>query len=335
LYFGLAINVWANITTVVGVGEPPLIGPSMPVLFQWLFLFTMMWYSVQSMSGIKHMVIFMTIMVIFSFALAHGQDQLIAENQLERLDFKESIDSYGALFANPNQLGYICVTLAIACLFLSMRASKMGRIVWYGFASALIMLQLSSGSRFAAIIAVIGLSFVALALILQKRGKLFSMTALVLLAVCAAAIIGSEYARGYQLTAHRMTEEGGMTSGARVDVYSVRLFKEFEDTMLIGRGRRARLDYAGITPHNTFIYLHIAFGGPAAWLFLAWMIIMAKRVANFVTRSHFPIEQRLLVVSMFILTLGWELTTNMGFVDVASVLSLATIEQFTDPIASK
>jgi hypothetical protein len=87
----------------------------------------------------------------------------------------------------------------------------------------------------------------------------------------------------------------------------------------------------GIAPHNTFLYVHLAYGGMCAYIYLAWLLLLSTRIFRMMLGHELPMDTKLLVVAMFGMGLGAQLLSNQGYVFLASMYGIAVVEKYTHP----
>jgi len=156
--------------------------------------------------------------------------------------------------------------------------------------------------------------------------------------VIVAALIGiSQF--GYYLTEPLRTLEQRIelrSAKGRFAVYSAETVGDAMETLLFGRGaNNAFVTAAGITPHNSIIYTHIAFGGITSSVYVAWLIILGVRIYRMILGKELNWDTKLFVLAVAGMALATQLLTNVGYLVPSVFFATGIIEKYTAPYSRR
>jgi hypothetical protein len=97
--------------------------------------------------------------------------------------------------------------------------------------------------------------------------------------------------------------------------------------MVFGTGQEDAVTGAGITAHNSFIYTHMAYGGLAGWLYVLWMLWMARGIARMFRAQNLPVDVKLMIAALFGMAIVGHMFSNMGYIFYSSVYATAMAEK--------
>src|SRR5262249_54939887 len=156
--------------------------------------------------------------------------------------------------------------------------------------------------------------------ILLARGARLGGLVLVVFGAIAAFQMAYLFAGSIDLLKNRFEGERRNTE-SRTMLYDVRTLSDLWDTTPFGRGPdRAANTSTGINAHNTFVYMHMAFGAITAWPLLIWQIAMGLRVLRMLRDSAVPIDSRLMVLAFYGMVFGEYMTNNTSFMEISALV---------------
>ncbi|MEP0841579.1 MAG: hypothetical protein HRF43_02565, partial [Phycisphaerae bacterium] len=322
VWFAIVMNIGVNLTQAFGVGEMPVISEAVRPMLFWLFQVIMFCYLIRNSATEKRLMVFITIMlgiVVYLGGQITRDDRLM----LERF-------AAGSSFGNANQLSYMTGLFAIALLFWSLRAAVVLRPVLWLLAAAMAFLMLKTGSRGGA--ATFGCGLIMLVLtILMGRGVRISGTLM-------AAVIVIGVSQAWFLVADPLevlSRRAGQHS-IRSDVYRWELLDDLWNTKIFGVGPAwAYTSTANIQAHNSFIYAHQAYGGITAWPYLLWLLVLGTRITRFLLSRDFPLDRRMMVATLFGMSLCAQILSNHGYMFFSSLFAIGVIEKYTAPYSRR
>ncbi len=317
----LAVVIWlgANISQTIGNGQTPVTGAGLPMLLFHIGTLLGMWYVAQNPAAERRMIFFYVILLIVLTYM--GGQTMRSHASVERLE----LEGVGGLMANPNSIAYMAGILGIAMLFRSLRESAALKPILWLLAIVMFILLMRTVSRTGLVLFAVGLmAFMVAAL----GGRGVRVSGLIFL--CIVVLFASQFAYliadqivSYQKRV-RVDTEG------RLGIFSLSTLSDLMSTFIFGRGpERAISTATGIAPHNTFIYMHLAFGGITAYPYLAWLSILGIRILRMLRARDFPLDIKAFVVAMYLMAVGGEGTNNINFTLYSSVYAWAIIEKYT------
>ena len=329
LTFWVTCVVWmgANLSQVIGNGQMPIIANGLNLMAFFLCQQIMVYYICQNKAGRKRLLVFMAALAIVLIGIS-GEE--VGSGKVKRLIVTET----GGLLANANGAAYVCSFLAVALLFWSLRAAKIGRPFLWVMAAALTIITIRTLSRTGLLVLVLGCGLLLLS-ILSARGARIGGLVLLIVAALGASQLAFTVADSFHLLSERFGGEERNTA-SRTDLYDLRTLSDLLETTPFGRGADdAIMTSTGITAHNTFVYMHMAFGAVTAWPLIIWQIMLAIRVFRMARASDYPMDTRLMVVAFFGMVLAEYLTNNVTFLEISALYGTAIVEIYTAPYSRR
>lgn len=325
LWFVLAINIFATLSLGLVTGAVPIIGDGLAIMANWFFGLASMSYIVQNDSARKRVVFVMSLFAVLAVQVS-GVD-LGAHAGRERLSLAGSIS--GSL-ANSNTMSHLAGLLAVALLFWSLRASKLLRPILWVLAACLVLMVIRSVSRGGMVVLLSGLA-VLLVAILLGRGVRLSGVVLTFLALLLGLFIVSLAGDSVTYLMKRFEQHS-----IRTEVYSESMLGDLASTLILGRGPRGgRVTGVGINAHNSFIYVHMVYGGVVAWLYVAMLCVLGVRLVRMLFAGDYPLDVRLSVVALLGTSFIGQMLSNMGLTFEGAILAFAVVDRFTAPYARR
>lgn len=320
VWFVVGFNIFANISQVVAHGKIPIIGEGLSVLYHWLSFLIMVCFIVQNSAAEKRVIVFSILIIVL--AVAKGGVEMIEKERLELI----GIAGY---FSNPNDLAHMAALFAMAALFWSLRSSKpMKPIIWL-IAGILIVIVIRTISRGAMLTFVCG-CLVLMVTVMIGKGVRAPGIILVIVAVITILNLGHLLFQQMEHLRQRYMGAAALSTEARLGIYSPHMLSELWETKFFGRGPQdAATRTTGVTPHNTFIYAHLVFGGTTGWIYLLWLLYLTKRIFKMFRAKDFPLDIKMQVLALSGMTLGLQLLSNQGQLFLSTIFTTAIIEKYT------
>jgi hypothetical protein len=318
VWFGLIINVGANATQVLANDELPVLGKGLPFLLFHLGNLLLTCFVIQNSAAMKRVILFY-VMLLFLLTAVSGS--YMETHKTERLAF----EGIGGGLGNPNTIAYMSATFSISLLFWSLRASKSIRPILWTLAICIFIVLLRTVSRTGLVMFFAGFFLLILAIV---GGKGTRIGGLILLGFCMLVLSQIAYLVADQIMYFERRMELKTAEG-RLGIYTWSTVQDLMETLLFGRGPdRAQVGSTGIAAHNSFIYIHQAYGGIAAWPYLTWLIMLGVRTFRMVISRDYPLDIRLWIISLLGMAIGGELTNNINMTCYSSLFAWAMIEKY-------
>jgi hypothetical protein len=229
-------------------------------------------------------------------------------------------ENIAAMFANANDLATVSSSIAIILLFYSLRCKKILAIICVAVALLLAAVTLETVSRQGLVVLLLGFSLYLAVVGLYRKGKA-GFIALVLL----ISVLGYGFAREYTIV--RGAYEYRLGQRTARTAYLRTALRDMSETFVCGKGSSRPLTADGFEPHNTFFYLHIAYGGLCAWTYAIWLVFLSLKTAgNFVGRRA-KREMRVELVSMLGIFVVPQLVLPFAVANFGCILPLAILER--------
>lgn len=319
VWFGVIIWLCANLSQSIGNGQTPVTGPGLPMLLFHIGTLLGTWYIILNPAAERRMFFFYSALMV-TLAVMGGQ-YMRSHASVERLE----LEGVGGLMANPNSIGYMTGLFGVAMLFRSLRERAVLRPVLWILTLVMFVLLMRTVSRTALVLFAVG---VMAFLVTVMAGRGMRVSGLIFL--CVVVLFASQFA---YLVADQLIyyqKRVRVDTEGRLGVFSMATLTDFMNTFVFGRGpERAIASATGITPHNTFIYMHLAFGGITAYPYLLWLSILGMRILRMLKSPDLPLDIKAFVVAIYLMAIGGEGTNNINFTLYSSVYAWAIIEKYT------
>ncbi|MBN1141394.1 MAG: hypothetical protein JXB25_06325 [Deltaproteobacteria bacterium] len=309
LLFAVIINGIANLTDLYHIG---LFNRD---LIYWTSFLLMACYIVRNKWAAWRFGCFLAATVLISVVLSGSF--LGTSGGFERLAL--SGRGVGQMFANANDLAQLALVVGVALLFSSLRLGLVAKLICWGTflaLSAVVLLTLSRQGLF-----MLGCGFIFFLLAsLKGKGKI-GVIALAFLALALAGLNSERLENivsGYE---YRLS-----LPSARV-AYWESAPREMMDTLISGRGTFDSFTAEGIKPHSTFLWLHLAYGGPCAWIYAGWILYLMVKTIQLVFGREAEWTVRMEVAAMFSLFFLAQFTTVFAPGNYGFILAVATLER--------
>jgi len=319
IWFALAMNVGANLSQTMR-GEMPIVGAGLNFLFLWMCQLLVVCYLVRNDACRKRILVFLAVMILICTVFfgqatgAYGQRRLGLEKQ-----------AVGGTMANANDLAHTAAPLALAILFWSLRAARSARPWLWALGLAMLVVVVRTVSRGGIISTGCGLTVLAVTILLGRGARLGGIL-MVLFGALALSQLAFLVSDPWSLFEKRMGQKS-----ERLAVYNRQTWEDLAETMVLGRGTQmSYVRAAGIHAHNTYINIHLTYGGITAIPYLVWVGYLGWRTARFLMRREAaPLTLRMELLCLFGMALAAQLLSNLGIVFLSSVYAVAVIEKYT------
>jgi len=326
-WIGCIIWVGANVSEVIGNGQLPFIsnGPNLMLFF--ICQQMMAYFVCQNAGGRKRLLLFLAVLAIILVGMG-GEE--VGAGKIKRLAVTET----GGLLSTSNSTAYVCSFLAVALLFWSLRAAKFSRPILWIMAAVLTFITIRTLSRTGILLLIVGMGMLLLS-ILSARGARIGGLVLLMVGALIVFQFGHTVADSFELIGRRFGGERENTM-SRIDLYDLRTIGDLLSTTPFGFGPDdAVMTSTGITAHNTFIYMHMAYGAVTAWPLIIWQVMLGLRVARLARASEIPMDARLMVVTFYGMIAAEYLTNNVAFLEVSALYGTAIVECYSAPFSRR
>jgi hypothetical protein len=284
-------------------------------------------YVAKDERALRRVLVFLWL--IFMVAVMIGG---VGRGDLARLE----LEGVAGNFANPNRIAYIGGVLMVSSLFWILRSSIAARPLIWAMAGSLFVVILMTVSRGGILAAGVG-GMMFISAILLGRGVRLSGIVRVMVLVLGLSQVTFLFSDSVLTLQHRIVTEG--TDTPRTRVYSLDTLGDLKETLLIGWGTDKddhwRKSAAGLEAHNTFLYMHMAFGGIAAWIFLVWQAVLGVRVLRMFFAPRLSVSRKFEILAMYLMVMVAQILSNLAFMYISSVYATAWIEKYTAPFSAR
>jgi hypothetical protein len=319
VWFAILINIMVNLSQVLH-GVMPILGEGLRPYTHWFARLTLMCYLVQNHNAGKRVLVFLALVTVAVVVSSGGVGNI---EQSERLHLKEMSENVNSAFANANALAYMTSITTVALLFWSLRSSKMIRPVLWGLSGFLVLILFMTVSRGGILVFACGMAVLMLTVMTSRGVRAGGMFMVI------AGVLGVMYFGHYLITHMEMLTERLGEHSVRQDVYSLSTLKQMFGTLLIGQGVGTKVQSAGVIAHNSFISMHLYFGGIAAWLYLIWLMTLGVRIIQLKRFGEIPKDYFFMLLALYGMSLGCQFFTNQGHMSYAVIYAVAMIERYT------
>lgn len=310
LVFALMINFMASITDLF------LIDLITREMVYWMSALLMACFIVRDQRAALRFEWFLAFTIFLTVAI--GGEFLGEAQGFRRMALKGS--EVGSMFANSNDLAQLASMVAIALLFSSFKLKALGKMLCWAGALALsgmVLLTLSRQGLF-----LLGVGFVLFLLASAKGpGGKVGPIVLVALALLASIVYADDVARivsGYE---YRL----GLSSD-RVSYWRTAP-QDMMGTLISGSGTYGGFTTSGMKPHNTFLWLHLAYGGLCAWTYVAWLGWLSLKTMQLVLGPDAEWRIKMEVLAMFSLFFMAQFVTVFAPSNYGYILGIALLER--------
>ncbi len=315
-YYIVFINVFANLSQVVANGQLPIIGSGLPELVHW-GTFALLFFMLTQERATEERVLLVTGAFVFIAASIGGVETV--HYGRERL----SLENVGGLFANSNQLAYTAGLFSVASLFASLRSTLVRRVLFWVIAAALATVMIRTLSRGGIAAFSAGSLAIFWAMLFTRGRRAAGIFALLIVLIGGGFLVVNQYSEQVGNVAQRI-EEGSARD--RLGVYTADLLGDLGSSLILGRGPERALTSQGVSAHNSFIYTHMVFGGPAGIALLVWVIALSIGLLRYLWMSNVPLDRRLAVATLFGMAFVSLMFSNKGYLLLSSIYAMVKVD---------
>jgi len=325
-YFALGVNILANFSQVFAVGQLPIFGDYLRDLLFWMCLLLMTCYVVRNDNASRRTAVVLAVIAIMAVWLGgFAKEAGTVGTKIARL----KLEGVGTMFANANDLGYLVAIAAITLLFFSLTSRKKIKPLYWLLVLLLIVILLRTISRGALLFFGIGVIFFLLAVLFGKGGKI-GLVVLILLGMFASGRFAYQFAETKEAYRYRL-----YAHSRRLEVWRS-MPGDMKDTIIFGKGpAEAYTFHRAVQPHNTFFWLHLAYGGPCAWMYLAWIALLCVRGIRMLCSPLVPLQQKITVLGIFSVAMGCQIMSNFGPENYGAILGMAITDRYTSMFSKR
>ena len=313
--FMLAIVIAGNFSQVFGNGETPIVGEGLPPLLHGATLTLIFCYLVRNQAAEKR-VIFIVCAVIIVTTVLFG----------EFIFGRLSLENVGGTFSNANDLAYSSGLFGVALLFRSLHSDRKIKILFWTISLVLIFICLRTVSRGGILALGCGLWLFFLTMFIgrQKARNIFFLTTTGIIVACFFSGVVTERMTSI---AKRMEETESFKK--RAAVFKEDPLGDMRKTLIFGKGPEMAETSAGVTAHNTFLHTHITYGGPAAYIYLLWLLWMIRAIVRVVFNKNIKADIKFMVVAIFLVMFVSQMVSNNGYLFLSSCYVVGVVDKYT------
>ncbi|MBE0575230.1 MAG: hypothetical protein IH613_04950 [Desulfuromonadales bacterium] len=310
VYFALIISIIANITDLYFY---ELFNRNM---VYWLSFLMMACFITRNDAALFRFIVFLSTCVLISVYL--GGQWFDIELGHTRLGLTGN--AAGSMFANPNALAQFAALTSTALLFYSIRCRLATKLFCLVLAVSLSSIVLMTLSRTGLLMFGLGLFCYIVALLIGRKGgiDLLILALLAFVAITVFAVQFDNITTGYY---YRMQTESDRIT------YWQSASEDMLDTLFSGQGSYAGFTSTGIKPHNTFLWLHLAFGGFCAWFYVGWLAWLGCATFKCMFLNVLSPVEKLELGAFFIMFLMVQFVAIFAPANFGFILGIAIIEK--------
>jgi hypothetical protein len=101
------------------------------------------------------------------------------------------------------------------------------------------------------------------------------------------------------------------------------------DTFIFGKGssRNNAVTAKGLQPHNTFLWLHVAYGGVCAWTYVVWIIFITWKIGSLFGVQGGETGRKIEILTFLVLFLFPHFVNVFALGHYGNILALAILEK--------
>lgn len=318
IYFAIVMNILANVSELAA-GSVPGTGWAPKKMLFWMSLFLMTCYVVKNDKAAMRFCFFLAFCVLVAVSIGATDTYAAAGEGFVRLRLEG--DTAGSMFKNANSLGQVCYMATAGLLFFSLRCRKMFKVLCWLGVLLLMSVLLRTISRQSLVMSAAAVFFYLLAVGFTRGGKIgfLFLVLLVVIGVGRYAFETRAIKYAYEERFHKVSGRVGYWHTAPKDMVA---------TLVVGQGKGRAFSSAGYLPHNTFLYLHYAFGGVCAWTYVTWLVFLAIRMWRLLISNEFSRRRKIEALAFFLLFLVGQVTTVFAPDNYGNMFAAAMIERY-------
>jgi hypothetical protein len=99
------------------------------------------------------------------------------------------------------------------------------------------------------------------------------------------------------------------------------------DTPIFGKGSSKPFTVQGMEPHNTFLYIHVAYGGICAWTYLTWIIFLGWKTGRILWGRWKELGNSIEILALLGMFLASQQVLPFAPDNYGNILALAVLEK--------
>lgn len=314
-WFILLINILADVSELYVTNDKFLMSSGPKNMLYWLSWSLMACYIVRDNRAYVRFTFFLSFCVIVALALGmnvrgtgfHSRVTLEGQN-------------VATMFANSNELAQLSCVTAIALLFYSFRSSKFTTIFCVATALVLAIITLKTVSRQGLILLLFGLLLYFVSVVVKRKGKA-GFVILLVLALIAVNKYTTETTTLKNAYGFRFSKPSTRTEYFKTAV------QDMSDTFIFGKGSAKPYTVEMIEPHNTFLWIHVAYGGVCAWAYLTWIFVISWKTFGLTWRRRSGQVDRFEILALIGIFVAAQQVLPFAPSNFGSILALAIFEK--------
>lgn len=262
----------------------------------------------------RRIAVFLSTMVLVAVYVGASQ----GGSRSERLQ----LEGVASSFANGNDLAYFAGIMAVFWISILGTLGLWMRSLAVVLAIGLLAVVACTVSRGAALTCMTAL--VLLAILRRPHWRMWALVVGVLAGAAVLDLAVPEVSHRYEAVRDNYAARA-LEDSARYEVWPA-ILPDLMDTLFLGRGSgNTAVTATGITPHNTFFHIHLAYGGLAAYFYLFWLLRTGARVFR---NSSFAWHDSTVATlsALFVATLGCQFFSNMGLTNYGVLFGLCCMD---------
>jgi len=281
----------------------------------WMCTLLMACYVAKNTQSTLRFVYFLSFIVILSVFLGGSY---IGQNQgYERLTLKGS--GIGSMFSNSNALAQVAVMTATCLFFSSFALRSFYKALCLCFALCLSIVVLMTLSRQGLVFLVVSILFFIFASIHKKISK-SGVLILLTITLFVVMFFNVEFNRLVESYQYRLS-----LNSDRVAYWST-AYSDMTATLFSGNGGLKAYSSVGIVPHNTFLWIHLAYGGPCAYVYLFWLLYIMIKSTQVILSYDEDIVCKYMTLAILVLFLLGQSVNVFAPGNYGYILGIAVLE---------
>jgi hypothetical protein len=284
-------------------------------------LYVMSWtlmacYIVRNNRAYLRFTIFLSLCVFVAVDLGSKASDVGAQTGYSRL----TLAGVATMFQNANELAVVSCVTAIALLFYSLRSKKIISFICITIALVVIIIDLKTVSRQGLIILTFGVMLYSLAVIVYRKGKtgFVILIFISLLTVVKFSLETSTIMGAYE---YRLNKPSGRT------YYFRTAMQDMGDTLILGKGSVKAVTVERIQTHNTFLWIHLAYGGLCAWTYILWLLQISWKSIRLLCEQQSKKRNGIEIITFLGMFLAPQLVAPFALDNFGVILALAILEK--------
>jgi len=320
IWFALAITILANVSDVIN-GQRPLNTDVNEMLF-WMCRLLIACHLFKNDKAAHRAFFFLALCTLLAVGRG-GLGEVTGAGQVKRLTTGEQV--IGAL-NGPNGIGPAAACAATFLLIFSLHCSKKFKLFYWIAALVMSYIAVRTVGRMSTVLLAGGILGFVTIVMFTKGGKLGFIMLIFL-------TIGGVARYTYTLTRVKETAEIRFRLGYDRLAMNPDLRRDVAETVLFGMGREEQFRRYGNIPHVPFYFLHLTYGGPVAYIYTAWLILLSVRCWRTFWSREVDLRYKLEMITALGLLLLIQFSSVFAPAKYGILLVTAMLEKYTAPFS--